>query len=122
VSPRLTDEDRARRELEEARKRAAAEDKPTPQVIATTAVHARHPDTGLDVVFIPGEAVPAWALPPEPEPPAGDGWGSAADDKPKDLEDYTVPELQTLAKMRKIDISHLRLKADIIAALEPTEP
>lgn len=24
-------------------------------------VHAKHPDTGLDVVFVPGERLPAWA-------------------------------------------------------------
>lgn len=31
-------------------------------------VNATHPDTGLDVVFLPGELLPAWVeLPPELE-------------------------------------------------------
>jgi hypothetical protein len=28
--------------------------------LATDYIHTTHPDTGLDVVFVPGEAVPDW--------------------------------------------------------------
>jgi hypothetical protein len=30
-------------------------------VVATDYLHLVHPDTGLDVVFVPGEAIPQWA-------------------------------------------------------------
>lgn len=34
---------------------------PAPAVLARDYVHAKHPDTGADVVFVPGEALPDWA-------------------------------------------------------------
>lgn len=33
-----------------------------PPVLAREHVHRTHPDTGLDVVFVPGEALPGWAV------------------------------------------------------------
>lgn len=33
--------------------------------IATDYVHVVHPDTGVAVVFVPGETLPAWAAPAE---------------------------------------------------------
>lgn len=44
--------------------------------VCTDYLHTTHPDTGLDVVFVPGETLPDWALavqrqrdaPPAPEP------------------------------------------------------
>lgn len=47
-------------------------------VVATDYLHTAHPDTGVPVVFVPGEALPAWAaaqvepvdLDPEPASPA----------------------------------------------------
>lgn len=35
--------------------------------IATDYVHTTHPDTGVDVTFIPGEALPEWARSPKTE-------------------------------------------------------
>lgn len=35
--------------------------RPAPR-IATDYVHTTHPDTGLQVVFVPGERLPAWAV------------------------------------------------------------
>lgn len=32
------------------------------QRTATTYLHCTHPETGLQVVFIPGEAIPEWAV------------------------------------------------------------
>lgn len=29
--------------------------------LATDYVHTTHPDTGIEVVFVPGEALPPWA-------------------------------------------------------------
>ncbi len=33
----------------------------TQPVILTDYLHTTHPDTGVDVVFVPGEALPQWA-------------------------------------------------------------
>lgn len=35
--------------------------------IAADYVHTTHPDTGVDVTFIPGEALPEWARSPQTE-------------------------------------------------------
>ncbi|MDO8338433.1 MAG: hypothetical protein Q7T15_09300 [Microcella sp.] len=37
------------------------ETRPQPR-IAADYVHTKHPDTGLQVVFVPGETLPAWAV------------------------------------------------------------
>lgn len=65
---------------------AATEAGPTPDVqpprLARGYVPAVHPDTGLDVVFVPGEALPAWAVEPneaeeQPDPKPTRRRGSA---------------------------------------------
>jgi hypothetical protein len=38
----------------------ATSDNTSPR-IAQDYVHTIHPDTGIEVVFVPGEALPAWA-------------------------------------------------------------
>lgn len=38
----------------------AGSDRVLPPRIARGYVHTTHPDTGLVVVFVPGEALPAW--------------------------------------------------------------
>lgn len=43
----------------------------TPKV-ARDFVHAVHPETGLDVVFVPGEALPTWVTAPAPAAEAGE--------------------------------------------------
>ncbi|WP_438353702.1 hypothetical protein [Microbacterium sp. CJ88] len=69
---RRTDEEIEAEEYEEAiRATAQAEQDaltgqtapPRGPVIAQTYINAVHPDTGVDVVFIPGEAIPTWAVP-----------------------------------------------------------
>ena len=51
---------------ERAQERAGARS-PKPPRIARDYVRAKHPDTGLQVVFLPGELLPAWVrLPVSP--------------------------------------------------------
>lgn len=57
----------AREQLEESVD-LAAQDRPDtvpvarPRVTARDYVHTTHPDTGLDVVFVPGETLPQWLV------------------------------------------------------------
>lgn len=39
---------------------STSSDLPTTRSIATDYVHTVHPETGLEVVFVPGEALPDW--------------------------------------------------------------
>ena len=51
-------------EYEKAQRAAIpAPEAQAPPVTADDYVHAVHPDTGLDVVFVPGETLPDWVAP-----------------------------------------------------------
>lgn len=51
-------------EREQERALKVSEASPSPVVqprVATDYVHTVHPETGVDVVFVPGESLPDWA-------------------------------------------------------------
>lgn len=71
----------AREDLAAIEQPPAEQLKQRPVVLCSDYLRAVHPDTGLDVVFVPGEALPDWAAetqttrqtPAPPPAPAGKG-------------------------------------------------
>jgi hypothetical protein len=77
-------------------------------MIATDYGHTVHPETGEDVVFIPGEALPDWVVAvADVTPPAT---------QQPEYDDLTVADLRKLAGERGIETAGL--KSEIVEALE----
>jgi hypothetical protein len=82
---------------------------------ATDWVHTTHPDTGTDVVFVPGETLPAWARPTSPTR------GTPTTPSATGYDEMNIVDLQALAEARGINHAKTGVKADLIAALEASD-